>query len=314
MVYTMFKDLAAVFIAVFLIAPVACAQEVNKQAPPESPSGQGQASDQQISEFSLGGYGEKGKKSWDISGKSADIFDDVVKLNDVVANMYGDEEIKLTADKGDFDKTEGKVHVEQNVVITTSAGSKLTTDSLDWDRKKQVVATKDQVHITRDNMTTIARGAVGEPNLSHVTLEKDVQVHINPKEEAKTGAPQNKIVITCDGPLEIDYAKNIATFKNNVKVDTQDNIMYSDSMDVYFLAGDKNSVPKEDGASAAGMGMMGTKIDKIFARGNVKIIRGENTSYSEEAVYTAVDRKIVLLGRPKLILYSTEGLGASLGN
>jgi len=37
-----------------------------------------QESDQQISDFSLSGYGDKGKKSWDISGKSADIFTEVV--------------------------------------------------------------------------------------------------------------------------------------------------------------------------------------------------------------------------------------------
>jgi hypothetical protein len=50
------------------------------------------------------------------------------------------------------------------------------------------------------------------------------------------------------------------------------------------------------------------------AEGNVKIVRGENVSYSEEAVYTAADRKITLLGRPKLIIYSTEGMNASFGN
>jgi LPS export ABC transporter protein LptC len=114
-------------------------------------------SDQQISDFSLAGYGEKGKKSWDISGKSADIFTEEVKLKEVVGNMYGKEEdMRLIADKGDFNKVNGKVHLEQNVVITTSSGTKLTTDSLDWDRKNQLVTTRDPVNIQRQDMVVDA--------------------------------------------------------------------------------------------------------------------------------------------------------------
>jgi len=294
-------------LVLFFIAPCLYAQE-------QAVSQQDKESDQQISEFSLGGYGQKGKKTWDIAGRSADIFDNVIKLKDVVANMYGDkEDIKLTAEKGDFDKAEGKVHVEQNVVITTSTGSKLTTDSLDWDRKKQQVSTNDVVNIVRDNMVTVAKGAIGQPDLSKVKFEKDVQVNIDPKQEpGKKSDGKNKIIIICDGPLEIDYGKNIATFKNNVKVDTQDNTMYSDIMDVYFLAADKTKPAVE--ASSANMNMMGTSIDKIIARGNVKIIQGENITYAQEAQYTALDKKIVLTGRPKLVIYSTEGLSASFGN
>lgn len=297
-------------------------------------------SDQQISEFSLAGYGEKGKKSWDIAGKTADIFGDVIKLNDVEGNMYAEsDDVNLTADKGNFDKKEGKVHLEDNVVITTASGSKLTTDSLDWDRKQQLVSTDDVVNIVRDNMTTVAKGAEGQPNLSRIKFKEDVNMEILPKPEP--GEETNKIAIECDGPLEIDYAKNIATFKNNVKVDTQDNLIYCDLMDVYFLNPPKSEDNAQEAASgsaaipvdagktaaadnavavdakkddAASSQMMGAKIDRIVCRGNVKIVNGQNTSYSEEAVYTALDKKIVLTGRPKLVLYSTEDISASLGN
>ena len=273
-----------------------------------------QDSDQQIGDFSLVGYAEKGKKDWDISGKSADIFGDVVKLKEVVGNLYGEkEDIKLTAEKGDFDKAQGKVHLENNVIITTSAGARLTTDSLDWDRKMQLVSTKDVVNITRENMTTTAQGATAEPNLNKIKLEKDVRVDILPnpgKDPEKRDG--NKIIITCDGPLEIDYAKNIATFKNKVKVDMQENVIYSDAMDIYFASSDQQEpAPASDDQSAQ---LMGAKIEKIVARGNVKIVRGENVSYSEEAVYTALDKRIVLTGKPKLVIYSTEDIGASIGN
>jgi LPS export ABC transporter protein LptC len=282
-----------------------------------------QDSDQQIMDFSLASFGEKGKKSWDLSGRSADIFSNVVKLKDVIGNLYGKEEdIKLTADKGDFDKAEGKVHLEDNVVITTSTGAKLTTESLDWDRKNQLVTTNDEVNIERGNMVTTASGVRGEPSLKKVSLQKDVTVNINPTPEEKGKEPsvKKKIVITCDGSLQIDYEKNIATFNKNVKVDTQDSIIESDIMDVYFgKSGTGANAPvlkkaDSDVGSSLGGKAMGSKIDKIVARGNVKITRGENTSYSDEATYSAVDRKIILSGAPKLILYSSEDMSASLGN
>jgi LPS export ABC transporter protein LptC len=268
-----------------------------------------QEAEQQINDFSLSGYGEKGKKTWEISGKSADIFTDVIKLDSVVGNLYGKEEdIRLTADRGDFDKAEGLVHLEQNVVITTSAGARLTTNSLDWDRKKQIVSTKDLVSIERANMVTVASGAHGEPNLNKVSLVKDVKLEIKPGVTEKESEGKNKIIITCDGPLEIDYGKNIATFKNNVKVDREDSQIYSDTMDIYFIS-NGDSVKDKQGTQD-----MGSRIDKIVARGNVKIFRGENVSYCDEAVYTASDRKILLSGRPKLIIFSSQDLAVSSGN
>ncbi len=269
---------------------------------------------QQIQDFSIAGFGEKGKKSWDISGESADMSQDAIYLNNIVGNFYGEKDnVRLTADKGNFDKTEGKLHLEQNVVITTSSGAKLTTDSLDWDKKSKVVATLDKVNIERENMITTAQGATGEPNLNKISLEKDVQVEIKPQEkEGKPGeGVKNKIIITCDGPLQIDYQKNIGTFNNNVKVETQDVVIYSDTMEVYFIkAGQSDKVEPSEKTT-----MMGASIDKIIARGNVKIARGDNISYSEEATYSAQDKKITLSGSPKLIIYSTEDFkNAPLGN
>jgi len=294
-----FKRFILVFVFINLTTSVFCAEAQKTEI----------ESDQQISDFSLAGYGEKGKKSWDLSGKSADIFSEVVKLKEVVGNLYGKEEdIKLTARRGDFNKIDGRVHLEQDVVITTSSGTKLTTDSLDWDRKNQLVTTQDTVNIQRDNMVTVARGAKGEPNLKKVALEKDVRLDINPvnPNQDQAAGIKEKIIITCDGPLEIDYQRNIASFNNNVKVERSDSVIYSDKMDVYFIASNKESQNTNETAKTPNL--MGSKIDKIIARGNVKVVRGENISYSEEAIYTASDRKIILSGRPRLIIYSSEDL------
>lgn len=279
-------------------------------------------SDQQINEFSLAGYGEKGKKTWDLSGKSADIFDNIIKLNDIAGNLYGEkEDINLTAKSGDFDKSNARIHLEDNVVITSSSGAKLTTEHLDWDRKAQIISTDDIVNIKKDNMVTTARGAQGKTDLKQVNLKNDVKVNIlsEPK-KAKGPGDTEKITITCDGALEIDYEKNVAVFNKNVKVVRQDLEIDSDKMEVYFLSSDKSkkeepvlAKAKKEGADMNPLGMS-AKIDRIFARGNVKIVRGDNTSYSDEAMYNAVDKKITLLGRPRLVIFSAKEFNASLGN
>lgn len=264
-------------------------------------------SPQQIGDFNLSGSGEKGKKAWDLSGKSADIYNDVVKLKEVVGNNYGDKDsINLTADNGNFNKSSGVVHLEKNVVITTSSGAKLTTDSLDWDRKQQIVSTLDKVNLAREDMNLAGVGAKGQTALKQVVLEKNVRLDINPKEPK--GSKKEKIVITCDGPLDVDYEKNIAVFNNNVKVEKPDLTIYSDKLEVYFT-------PKQEEAKKAqGSDVMSSSINKIIALGNVRIIRGENISYSQQATYTALDKKMTLTGRPQIVIYQTENMNAAFGN
>lgn len=265
------------------------------------------ASTQQIDDFSLSGFGDKGKKSWDLAGKSADILDEVVKLKEVKGNHYAENDnINLTADKGDFNKKSGVVHLQDNVVITTSGGAKLTTDSLDWDRKQQIVSTLDKVNLDRGDMNLTGVGAKGQTALNQVVLEKDVRLDIAPVD--KQTNKKEKIAITCEGPLDVDYEKNIAIFNNNVKVEKSDLTIYSDKMNVYFSPKDqKGSAGKETG-------IISSSIDKIVAQGNVRIIRGENISYSQEAVYSALTKKITLTGRPQIVIYQTENLNATFGN
>jgi len=296
-----FKKFAFLILAFIFFSGSSFAVETNKAAK------ESKDSDQQIGDFSLSGYGEKGKKSWDLAGKSADIFNEVVKLKEVVGNHYADKDsINLTADNGDFNKNSGVVHLEDNVVITTASGAKMTTDSLDWDRKQQIVSTLDKVSIQRSDMNLTGEGAKGQTALKQMALEKNVRLDIEPQDKQKS--KKDKIVIVCDGPLEVDYEKNIAIFNNNVKVETSDLTMDSDRMQVYFA-------PKQEEAKKSqGAGVMSSSIKKIIAQGNVRILRGGNTSFSQEAIYTAADKKIILTGRPQIEIYQTENIDATFRN
>ena len=293
---------------VLMICAVALLPLTNAKVYAQMQAAEGQ---QQMSDFSLSGFGEKGKKSWDLTGKQADIASEVIKLKDIQSNFYGDQEsMKLTAQRGDFDRIKGFLHLENDVVVTTSSGARLTTNSLDWDRKEQLVVTRDPVNIVKGDVTIDGQGAKANTEFNVVNLEKDILVQID--NQAPAGGSKNqKIEISCDGPLEVDYQKSLAIFHNNVKVQTQDGLIESDMMEVYFSS-NKSSENQPDRPQAAELN--GSKIDKIIARGNVKITRGPNVSFSQQAVYSALERKIVLTGRPKLVIYSSEEFNAPLGN
>ena len=64
-------------------------------------------------------------------------------------------------------------------------------------------------------------------------------------------------IITCDGEAEFDYAKNLAYFKDNVKVKSADGDIDADKITVNLNPGTK-------------------KIIDIIAEGNVKITQSYN--------------------------------------
>jgi len=284
--------------------------------------------------FSLSGVNDKGTKSWDLQGRSADIGAEVISLKDVESHLYGDNStVKLTADEGNYKRQQGQLHLEKDVVITTSSGAKLTTDSLDWDKRSKTVSTDDIVNIEKQDVRITGQGARGYSDLDKVDLEKDVRVNIDqpaspaqeeapgrvstqgrasaqtPSQTKSPGPVQNNapVTITCDGPMQVDYQANIAVFNRNVVVKTGDCVMQSDVMVLLFAKSG------EGARSADATDTRGSRIDRITATGNVVIRRGDNVSYSEEAVYTASDRKINLSGRPRLVIYS-EDLNASARN
>ena len=244
-----------------------------------------QQGDQHFQGFDLAGYDQAGNKSWDIEGDTANIVGDNIKLTNINANAYGDEDMNLTARHGTLDKASGNMYLRNDVVITTQSGVKLVTDSLDWDRGRDLVQTDDPVTLTRENMIAVGKGAQAQPNLKTAQMNTDVDVKVSVETE---GEQRLVITITCDGPLEVDYQKELAVFNNNVVAIDGDRKLMADRMELYF-----------DVATS--------EIKEIVCVGNVMISRGESTSYSDTAVYKAAEQRVVLSGRPKIVFYTQEG-------
>jgi LPS export ABC transporter protein LptC/lipopolysaccharide transport protein LptA len=238
---------------------------------------------QQLEGFNLSGYSDGGKKSWDIKGDKADIQGNEVAVTNVNANAYGDQDLNLTAKKGKIDKATGDVNLEQDVVMTSDRGATLKTETLQWQRNKDLVQTDDQVNIEDGTMTVQGKGMEAHPSLKDAKLRSDVIANI--LAEGKDKKKDNQIQITSDGPMEIDQVSQTAVFTENVQAIEMltGRKLKADRMEVTF---DQDS----------------RKIKKILCTGNVEVHQGMNITYSDSLTYKADEQRMILTGKPKLII------------
>jgi LPS export ABC transporter protein LptC/lipopolysaccharide transport protein LptA len=243
-----------------------------------------QEDNQELEGFNLVGYSDGGEKDWDIKGTTATIQNKEINITDVDANSYGQENMNVTAKKGRIDKDKGDMRLEQDVVVTTQDGAKMLTDSLEWEKQKDLITTNDDVTILRDNMKAVGKGITAQPGLNKAQLNQDVVVEYKPK----PGDPlKDMVTISCDGPMEVDYVGQTAIFHDKVIAIQGDRKLMADEMQISFDSEQK-------------------QIKEMICIGNVLIVQGENTSFSDKAVYQAAEKKIKLYGRPKLLLYMQD--------
>jgi len=244
---------------------------------------------QQFEGFNLEGFTDGGERAWNVTGDTADVQGTTISITNVDANKFGEQEMNLKARRGIVDKATGNIHLNKDVVITAKTGEQLKTDSLDWQKEEDLVSTEDTVVLTGEGMEATGKGLTASPGLRKAQLNEDVSVTMNTEPKKKEG---RKVTITSDGPMEIDQANNLAVFKDNVVAVQEGQTLKSDKMEIYFDPDSK-------------------KVKQILCIGDVEIQQGENVTYSQKAVFRPEDQKLILTGRPKLIM-ETEGSGTSV--
>jgi LPS export ABC transporter protein LptC len=245
-----------------------------------------QAAQQEVKDFSFVQYREGGTEKWKLNGRSAEVLDNRVDIEYLSALSFGEGTmLKLKANKGIFDKGDNMVHLSDNVVAASTDGTKLTTDHMVWDADTKNVSTDGSVSIKRPDMEITGIGATCDIEGKTAELKQNISARLVSDESGIPGFANGKdyTTITCDGPLELNYNQNRAFFHGNVKVeDSKGNIM-ADRIDVYFN-------PKT------------RRVKCVVARGNVRIINGENVTYSEKAIYLVDQGRVILPNRPKLVI------------
>lgn len=233
-----------------------------------------------ISTFTLAGHTDAGRKKWEVQGETADLLSETVDLSPVRAASYGQVEIKLSAQKGRFNKSNQNVHLEGDVVAVTSDGTQITTQSMDWLQEKQESRTEDWVRVDRPGMTAVGLGGLGYPKRKQIRLQKQVTVTLQD--------PKGKTVITCDGPMEVDYGRRKARFWKRVKVADSKGVIRSDRLDAAFE-------PKTN------------RMEKAVFWGHVEIDHGQETARANRVNYWQSLGRIQMVGHPRLVLF-TEAL------
>jgi len=251
----------------------------------------GDASSHKVYSFSFSKYTTSGDKEIEIEGDSADVFARSVLLKNVIAKAYAEESpVTITADQGIIDKTTSKVTLEKNVVATTENGTRLLTETLDILPTKKMLETRVQAEVKKDNISIEGLGAQGDSRLKKVRFRKKVTVVVkNP--ESEKGIPT---IITCDGPLVVNYDENIARFHKNVVAEDERGKLRADTMDVYYNKDTK-------------------RVFKIVAVGNVIVDNPDgNQTFSDSVTYLAEEGRVILGGDTEALY--VEGSKSLSGN
>jgi len=241
---------------------------------------------QEVKDFSFAQYQNGGEKKWNLKGVSAEVMDNRVNIEQLSALSYGQGTmLKLKARQGSFNKGENLVHLRDNVIAAVSDGTRLTTDYLEWNTDSKNLFTDSFVNIKRPDMEINGKGAVCDLDAKTAELKQNIDATMKSLEEGilRTTNDERRTTILCDGPLELNYKKSRAVFHKNVKVEDARGTILADRIDVYFSPATR-------------------RIKCVVARGNVKIINGENITYSDKAIYLVEQGRVILPNRPKLII------------
>lgn len=277
-----------VFYVFFVQFQVVVTRKQRAERATEKPS---EKKPQKVFSFSFTKYTSEGQREIEIEGDSADILSNNVKLMNVMAKAYAEEvPVTVTADHGEYEKKENKIHLEKNVVATTDDGTRLVTEALDMHPSEHIVETDLPTQVKKDNINVEGTGARADTRLKKVKFQKKVTVVVQNTEDKANGPT----TITCDGPLVVDYEKNIAHFKDNVVAQDARGKLTADTMDVYY-----NRVSR--------------RVSKIVAVGDVVIENPDgNKTYSDSVIYLADEGRIILGGDTEALYFSGE-TPASLG-
>ncbi len=228
-----------------------------------------------IKNFHLLGFDKDGNRNYEVWAEVAEIFNEQVKMYKVKANLYGEQNLIIKAEKAFLDKTTQNLELEKNVNIA-SEDKVLKTDFLHWDIKNKKAKSVSPVELCESDFTIKATGLEADLDNQKTVLKN--QIHLSLRERTFT-------LITCRGPMEIDYKNNIAILYNQVKVDDKEGEIFSDKMEVYFDPETR-------------------QIKKIKALGNVKIVRADSITYAHEAEFDVGSKKLILKGEPRLVIIS----------
>jgi len=158
----------------------------------------------------------------------------------------------------------------------TQSEAMIVADKGIYDKAKNNVRLENNVRATIEQTESSAKDYL---DISGALLGAKKADAAEPPQKKKS-----KTTITCDGEVQFEYENNLAYFNKNVRVVSDYGEITADKITVNLDAKSKD-------------------IRDIVAEGNVKIAKEDNVSFCDKATYIEAEKKVILTGRPKLVVY-----------
>lgn len=121
------------------------------------------------------------KKEWELWAKSGQHFrqDDYTTLQDLTVTFYAEEGriVTLRGDKGSM-KGRNEIEVQGDVVITSSDGYRVTTNSLRYEEEKRCIFTEDPITLEGKGLQVKGVGVVVDLTTQKLRILRKVQTVI----------------------------------------------------------------------------------------------------------------------------------------
>jgi LPS export ABC transporter protein LptC len=122
-----------------------------------------------------------GNLRWTLNADQAEVYDQkgVTVMRKVVIQLFSrDGDWTVTSDEGTLENTRRDVTLTGHVVIRSSDGLEMRTETLAWDNEQRALATDDRVEISREGTTITGRGLAVQMREETAALRQNVRVVI----------------------------------------------------------------------------------------------------------------------------------------
>ncbi len=173
------KSFITILLGSILVASLLTCSESDR---PERSLGAGEMADQEFSDFRTI-ESDSGIVKWILEAPVARVYNirNLLVTDNPEITFYGENGAVtsiLTADKGEYNQQTHDLTALGNVVVTTSEGYTLETESLIWLRELGQIHTEDFVKVTKDNDILTGYGFQGYPELKNVDIKRDVKAYL----------------------------------------------------------------------------------------------------------------------------------------
>ena len=146
------------------------------------PASTAESPDQEVVEFSLTET-VQGSKSWTLFADKAEVFDRKghSKVEGVKVHFYdpeGEVTSVLTSLRGRVEDSRKDLQAFGQVVLRTTDGVMLETETLHWDNRRGVIWSNDFVTVTRGGEVLTGYGFESDPNLTDVQVKSQVKIKV----------------------------------------------------------------------------------------------------------------------------------------